>query len=493
MKKVFVLISAAALVFAACEKEVSEETAVVPNQSQTEKVESVPQEIILKMDATVTKAALSDPEGDQITLNWKEGDVIGIKLSDESVISGTITIDGDIAKVTVDLGGKSISDVWFPYNGGTKPDAVAQYQSYDTINVPLEMSSIVGSTVTLSSIVDWCLVRIPVKNGPVGSVKTIKQIKLKSNVVGRPAYEINKNLTLSTSEVAMFDFVLPADAGAVLEVIVVEGAGSYNKEYRRKRSSSLDLVAGKTYSLPTIEVDDTGKHIWFFGDDAAIASSVDTPLFYWWETAGDWNNTSADTRTASHADHVTYTMVETSSPYRSNLTLIAAKRYGASYTSTSMDRNKSFPVYPGATASGSGQIPFLAVHSGNYPVFAIKMTNPTKIGTSRTFTTRLDCRTSIDGLPAEKWVDKIGNNDTSHKFLSSRSNASDKDVDVVYYDLSSSGVGSNGVIANTRVIPFCSWQIRILDVVADAAPTYDVYWAGFFNSVNDLAAFAEAH
>lgn len=502
MKRIFILLSAALVAFS-CNKVVENQ----PNIDETPAVKSDVQDLTLKFDESLTKASL-EIDGSTATLNWKAGDEIGIKLSDDSVISGTVSIDGDLAKVTVDLGGKTVSDVWFPYNSGVKPDAVAQYQSFDTINVPLEMSSIDGTTVTLSSIVDWCLVRVPIKNGPVGSVKTIKQVKLKSNVAGRPAYEINKNLTLSTSEAETFDFVLPADENAVLEVIVVEGAGSYNKEYRRKRSSNLDLVAGKTYALPTIEVDDTGKHRWVFGNNAAASSDADTPLYYWFQQKGDWNADKVDVaKMASHADHVTYTMLETTegtaNNYRSNLTLIRDKKYAVNYTTEAVStaRNASFPVY--GTKNASGQIPFLAVHSGNYPIFAVKMSNPANYGSSRNFRVRVDARATLDDVPSvENCVDNLGNGDNKQSYVEETiggyNYSSTSDVAIMYYNLSSQVIGSKSVIIpNTRVVPFNSWQIRFFDVNyaanRDSAPTYDVYWAGFFNSVNELKEFAASH
>jgi|GEM_PF-1929618 len=502
MKKVFILLSAALVAFS-CNK-------VVENQSNIDEkpiVESDVHDLTLKFDESLTKASL-DIDGATATLNWKAGDVIGIKLSDDSVISGTVSIDGDLAKVTVDLGGKTVSDVWFPYNGGTKPEGVPVAQSFDTINVPLGMSSIDGSIVTLSSIEPWCLVRISLKNGTRGALKTINQVKVKTNTAAHTTpFTIGKNQPLSTSEAVNFDFVIPADDSAQLEVIVVENTGSYNKEYRRKRSSTLDLVEGKTYSLP-VEVDDTGKHRWVFGDNAATSSEADTPLYYWFQQKGDWNADKVDVdNMVSHPDHVTYTMLETSAGtannYRSNLTLIRDKKYANNYSTEAVStaRNTSFPVY--GTLNAGGQIPFLAVHSGNYPIFAVKMSNPDNYGTGRHFRIRVDARANLDDVPlVENCVDNLGNKDNIQTYIEKTiggyAYSSTSDVAIMYYNLSNQVIGSKSVIIpNTRVVPFNSWQIRFIDVNyaadQDSAPTYDVYWAGFFNSVNELEEFAASH
>lgn len=522
MKK-YQYIFAALLAIAACQK-----NEVAPETIDEEPVWGY---ITAEISTTAVKGVLVDGEdANTLDFKWEVGDKIRMAVNKGtletpnyayrngyiySVNDGEHTVTIKYDKGTGENIANYIVGAWYPWldKENSEPTAIRTTQDYSTgkVSIPLHATNVstenpidVGTSAGADVELSQKLVFGPYNPGGTafsvlgfrltkgGAERTIKSIKVNN---GSQDYTLTNINTALTDDVKYFYIVLPASDTPLsnFKATIIANDGVNDLEYTRTKSSYTP-TAGKVTRFPQIsDLDETGKHIWIFGNNAATASSVDTPLFYWWETAGDWNNTSADTHTASYADHVTYTMVETSSPYRSNLTLIAAKRYGASYTSTSMDRNKSFPVYPGVTANGSGQIPFLAVHSGNYPVFAIKMTNPAKIGTSRTFTTRLDSRTSIDDLPAEKWVDKIGNNDTSHKFLSSGTNESDEDVDVVYYDLSSSVVGSNGVIANTRVIPFCSWQVRILNVVDDAAPTYDVYWAGFFNSVAELTTFASSH
>lgn len=471
MKRIFILLSAALVAFS-CNKVVENQ----PNIDETPAVKSDVQDLTLKFDESLTKASL-EIDGSTATLNWKAGDVIGIKLSDDSVISGTVAIDGDLAKVTVDLGGKTVSDVWFPYNSGVKPDAVAQYQSFDTINVPLEMSSIDGTTVTLSSIVDWCLVRVPIKNGPVGSVKAIKQVKLKSNVAGRPAYEINKNLTLSTSEAETFDFVLPVDNGAKLEVIVVEGAGSYNKEYRRKRSSNLDLVAGKTYALPTIEIDDTGKHLWVFGSEADNTS--ESPLVYWgqWHRWMQLDKIVAKDGYATVETHPANTDHDTKKQsFRADIGPI----YNFNYSTNGSTR----------LTTSDGTV-YLDVHTGNYPIFAVKMTNPNNLGdTKRNFCLMV---TEIEKAFDSK---KMFNADNKQSYLSPSTSSTDGTV-ILYFDLSSDAavIGDTGsAMRNTVAYKLQRFNIQFADISFSSAqtenPKFDIYWAGFFNNVNDLKNYA---
>ena len=60
------------------------------------------------------------------------------------------------------------------------------------------------------------------------------------------------------------------------------------------------------------------------------------------------------------------------------------------------------------------------------------------------------------------------------------------------------GDGTNrSALPNTRTLHFTTWQLQIPDVTftetQDPLPTCKFYWAGFFNSVDELTDFAAAN
>ena len=483
MKKFYVLAALSALVMFSCSKE-----------SENISGDKVTYNIVI---AGETKAVLVDgSDADHITLKWKEGDKLAFQFSDSSVQEGSISLSGSKAQVTVSVpDGETLTDCWFPYSA-EKPTAIPANQSASTINFPLVKSAISGTTVTLEALVeDWAIVRVGLKKGINGEARKLKFVKLKNNNgAAKPdLIQMNTSATL-TDDVQYFDFVVPAAECKPLEIIVGDSDGL---EYRRKLSDSYTLEKGKTYRLPVIaDVDDTGRHIWFMGSGSATANAVETPILYWWKQQGANNSTTIDTGNMAYNDgYSTITMDDKASAKTDFQAWVCAmfnKFYSADGENRSNARDKGFPVY--ATQNVNGQIPFVAVHTGNYPIFAIKMSNPVNYGSSRKIRLQTDAREALDGLSAEVFVDGIGNGDNKYSYLEGYES---EDETVIYYNLSTANIGGKGVLPNTRVIPFKTWQLRFYDVHYDtaqaSAPTFNLYWAGFFNNVKELEAFAAAN
>ena len=483
MKKYFALIVFAALAAVSCTDSLSEDKASVSNNGTV---------FTLRL-APITKATV-DVSGSTYDLKWTDGDKIAFKLSDDSTVESSVSVSGSKATVSVDLtGGKTIVDAWYPSNSMVKPAAIAEYQSATSVNVPLQMSSLSGNTITFEDIVPWAVVRVSLSSPSatrIGSARTLSFVKLKNNNAGHSpeSVQINTAETLSDA-VLTYDFVVPVADGNTFEVIVRDSDG---KEYRRKQSSTADVAARKVFTLPQInDVDDTGKHVWYFGTSNG-ANTSESPLNYWYPGTG---GSTMDHTT--YADHATVTTADQSSgsmtKFRGDLRLILNKAYSSDGSSTSTARSTAFPQYYGANKVAAGQVPFVAVHTGNYPVFAVKMSNPTKFGSSRNLA--LDTASDgPDGLTDPGLSGNVGNGNNKYTFLSSADEAAD--VSVLYYNLSGQTFATKSA-PNTMILPFKTWQFKFADIqyasAQVSAPTYDVYWAGFFNSVSELEAFAAAH
>lgn len=485
MKKIVVLAAFSALVLFSCTKETRMET--VSGEKVTYKVEI----------ANETKAQLVDgSDASHITLQWKEGDKLAFKFSDDSVQEGTIVFDGDEAHVSITVpDGETLTDCWFPFSE-ERPTAIPANQSASTINLPLVKSSISGTTVTLSALLDdWALVRVALKKGSLGEARTVKYVKVKNNNgAAKPDMIEIRTTSALADEVQYFDFVVPAAECKPLEIIVGDSNGL---EYRRKLAANVTLASGKVYALPVIaDMDDTGRHIWFMGSGSATANAAEAPILYWWKQQGANNSTIIDTGNMAYNDgYSTITMDDKATAKTDFQAWVCAmfnKFYSVDGASRSNARDKDFHVY--ATQNANGQIPFVAVHTGNYPIFAIKMSNPANYGSSRKIRFQTDAREALDGLSAEVFVDGIGNGDNKYSYLEGYES---EDETVIYYNLSTANIGGKGVLPNTRVIPFKTWQLRFYDVhydtAQDSAPTFNLYWAGFFNSENELKSFAAAH
>ncbi len=480
MRKIFA-ISLAALVLFSCAKEA--DTVIGKKVSYQVKIES-------------TKAVLAGGTNSGYSIKWKEGDKIAFQLSDNSVQEAVVTVDGTGAHVSVTLpDATSVTDAWFPSNNKVKPIGIPATQVAETMNIPLVKSSIAGNTITFTEVVDWAIIRVPLKKGANGDARKLQFIKVKTNnaALNPQVIQLNTNATL-TDEVQNFVFVVPVGEYTPVEFIVRDSDGL---EYRRKAAANFTTVSHTVYSINTIaDVDDTGRHIWFMGAGSATANAAETPILYWWKQDGANNSTTIDTGNMAYNDgYSTITMDDKASAKTDFQAWVCAmfnKFYSADGASRSNARDKNFPVY--ATQIDNGQIPFVAVHTGNYPIFAIKMSNPANYGSSRKIRLQTDAREALDGLSAEVFVDGIGNGDNKYSYLEGYES---EDETVIYYNLSTANIGGKGVLPNTRVIPFKTWQLRFYDVhydtAQDSAPTFNLYWAGFFNSENELKAFAASH
>lgn len=488
MKKIIVFAGLAALVLLSCQKE-AQNTEISNAEIHTYTVAINP----------LTKAVIADgDDADHKDLKWSAGDKIAFKFTDDSVVEASVVIAGSTATVSVPVpSGESISDAWFPSNDKVKPTDIPAYQSADSADIPMEMTSIVGDVITFSDIVDWAIVRVPVKAGSNGEARTLVFIKFKNNNAGASVQVIQKNCAYTlTDDVKYFDFAVPV-VESTTEIIFRDSNGL---EYRRKVSSPTTFASHTVYTLPVIaDVDDTGRYTWIFkGEEGPTGNllSANAPFTYWFRT-----QTDRFTTMTRGADFWTQTAwVQDAGSYK--------YRFGFAPTQHDSNQGKSCETWgtfaeSKTTINGTAnQVMRFPVHVGNYPIFAVKITKLANLGNSRSF--KLD----VNSIQAENQTGnafigrdmpvKYSGNTTAKTTLSE-----DSDTGIYYFDLSKNAKFKNGttsvteLLPNTRTLHFTGWQLQIPDVTYDATqdplPTCNIYWAGFFNSVSELEAFAAAN
>ena len=490
MKKIVVLAAFSALVLFSCTKETRMET--VSGEKVTYKVEI----------ANETKAQLVDgSDASHITLQWKEGDKLAFKFSDDSVQEGTIVFDGDEAHVSITVpDGATLTDCWFPFSK-ERPTAIPANQSASTINLPLVKSSISGTTVTLSALLDdWALVRVALKKGSLGEARTVKYVKVKNNNgAAKPDMIEIRTTSALTDEVQYFDFVVPAAECKPLEIIVGDANGL---EYRRKLAANVTLASGKVYALPVIaDMDDTGRYTWIFkGEDGPSGNELSqhAPFTYWFPFYGSpaAAHHSDITRGADH-----WTEAPNVSGSKNNFYFaITANIDGQGKSSSEWESvAESKTTINGA----ANQVMRFPIHTGNYPILGFKVTKLDLLGTG--MKVRLDVNSTQDtSAPGTNTyvgrympVRYTGAAENRHQMLNEDGEAG---TGVYYIDLSASNVqfknnttNVNETLPNTRTLHFTTFNLQFRDIVPGSAGNMDIYWIGFFNSKSELEAFAAAH
>ena len=490
MKKIFAISGLAALVLLSCQKEAQnvEETtvnAIVHNYT------------VVISPATKTVIADGD-DASHKDLKWADGDKIAFKFTDDSVVEATVSIAGATASVSVPVpDGETIADAWFPSNSKVKPTDIPAYQGANSIDIPMEMSSIAGDVITFSDIVDWAIVRVPVKAGSNGAARTLVFVKFKNNNAGASVQVIQKNCAYTlTDDVKYFDFVVPT-VESTAEIIFRDSNGL---EYRRKKTAAYTFESHKIYEMPVIaDVDDTGRYIWIFdGEEGPVGNplSDNAPFTYWFRCESDYFTTM--TRGSGHWTQTAWVQDAGNYKYRFGFcpTIHVSNQGRSSETWGTVSESKT-------TINGTpNQVMRFPVHTGNYPIFAVKITKLSLLGVSRVF------RMDVNSVLAENQTGnafigrdmpvKYTGNSTSKTTLSE-----DETTGIYYFDLSKDAKFKNNstsvteLLPNTRTLHFTGWQLQIPDVkfneAQDPLPTCDIYWAGFFNSRSELEAFAAAH
>ena len=510
MKKYYI-IAATLLALVACSKEVAE------NQENQEEVNIA--YFTARLDESLTKATYGDPYQDQygkkIPFKWQEGDIVGVYVHkqamkgeehDTSLRKGVVTsITDGVATIGYDFGigdNKTVDiiNVWYPYKEGQTNDldAIPTTQLYHQdafdskigttvthfdpidglVSIPLRATSKSitayntagvssdASTLEFEPYIDYAVIGYRFTKGNAN--RTIKSITVGS-------YSLTDiNVALEEGKTRVFYVVLPANAYSDKPVTasIVANDGSTDLTYTRKKSS-FTTESRKVKVMPVIsDLDNTGKHMWYFG--TGQTNSGEAPFQYWYNTSStSFTNVVSNSGTVSETNYTYVTVTTTTSD---NL-----KFSGNSGITVQKDK-KAQTSTDGLTISKRDET--LTVHAGNYPVFAIMMNSPWKYGNSGTpkFDTDNDAQTTYRGELKDR------------TFLAGYENDLPK-PSIFYYILDDNAFNGNASNYN-QAVKMITWQLkfdRTYSSAHDKPVKYNVYWAGFFNSVAELTTFASTH
>lgn len=532
MKK-YQYIFAALLAIAACQKnEVAPETIdEEPVWGYITAVAEVPQ----------TKALLEDADGDgNLDYAWTVGDKLTIlvykgnddtpgyarrEASISSVSDGVATIKYE--KGTGKNEATKIAGAWYPVrnNNDNLPDQsvpVSQDFSKGQVAIPLvadnvsmvspmdpgagvnEGGKVYDSKTTLHFSVNpaigtdgYSVLGFRLKKG--GADRTIKSIKVNNGSQDYTLTNINTDLT---DDVQYFYIVLPASDTPLsnFKATITANDGANDLVYNRTKSSYTP-TAGKVTRFPVIsDMDNIGRYTWIFkGEDGPSGNelSQNAPFTYWFRSQADRFTTI--TRGEDYWTQEAWVQSAEQFKYRFGFCPALHDNGQGKSSSTWGEIAESKTTINGTT----NQVMRFPIHVGNYPIFAIKMSKLSTLGNNRTF--KLD----VNSIEAQNQTGNafIGR-DMPVKFFdstTSKSTLSETETEGIYYfDLSNGSItfkygdGSNrSALPNTRTLHFTTWQLQIPDVTftetQDPLPTCKFYWAGFFNSVDELTTFASSH
>ena len=474
MKKIFYSIVALAMV-AACSKE-----AAVDSGSDAVNGDEI--RYTFGINVQDTKLVYADnsimwTDGDEISIGWHN------KTNDKTgQINVRVNVDGDKASVSFTMSADyEITGAWYP-KGGKKLESNAfdtQYDDRGRILIPYA-AEYDGSQTTLEFlpvVSDWSLIKYSFVKG--NAEKTITD--LAAVIDGKTYKRTGMNLALS-EDVQEVYLAIPASAEAkALKTVVTTSDGL---TYTRTKKT-FTATAKTVTSMPAIsDIDNTGRHIWYMG--VGETNEAEAPLQYWFRSS---TRTLGSGIIDRHEGYMTVTTeLQKNSKYRADIAPLSWSNH-AYYSSD------------GAKVTNQDNLR-LVVHAGNYPIFAVKMTNLDKAfgeaGTTGTkWNLKVDTNSKVEeenGMPV-RYFGNIGNTNYPKYSI-----AVDDNTVVYYFDLATQNLknGNNKdsweLVPDSRALKFYGWQVQVPDIVADVAgpaPTYDVYWAGFFNSKAELETFIQ--
>ncbi len=484
MKKVFYTF-AAVLILGACGKE------TMKPEMNNEEEGMVTVTVGVNMDDNSTKVEIGQ-DGETRFLKWKDGDVISIglkKKEDDSVtkIDATIHTVGDNAYVSFSYNPTvyDITDARYPQGGINTGIPTTQYMWRGDIILPMTASYDGSqSSITFAPVTDeYSIVKYSLKKGNIA--KSLKSISVSYN--GGTPYTLDTYTKMNNGANAAVpltddaqDFYVVIPSGVETHALKATFTMDDGTVYTRTKKT-FTPTAKKLHNMPTIsDMDDTGKHFWQFG--TGVDNASEAPFKAWFNT--DKLNFS---NFASRNGYVTVTMTTEDKlvfkghigPVIRTSNHVYRSQDGLEVTNVDSDR--------------------LAIHAGNYPIFAIKMNSPWKYtsGTSQ-YTIALDTNS-----PDSYWGTLNGR---SFKTDNTSEHNYERDLpypSVFYYDLTAANVFPNaggskvsGAAPDTRILNMYTWQLKFELRYASAHAediTYNIYWAGFFNSKKELDDYIAAH
>ena len=383
MKKIFYSIVALAMV-AACSKEAAVD-------SGSDAVNGKEIRYTFGINVQDTKLVYADnsimwTDGDEISIGWHN------KTNDKTgQINVRVNVDGDKASVSFTMSADyEITGAWYPKGGKKLESNAFDTQSDDRGRILIPYAAEYDGTQTtlefLPVVSEWSLIKYSFVKG--NAEKTITE--LAAVIDGKTYKRTGMNLALS-EDVQEVYLAVPASAEAkALKTVITTSDGL---TYTRTKKT-FTATAKTVNSMPAIsDIDNTGRHIWYMGKGET--NEAEDPLQYWFRSS---TRTLGKDIIDRHEGYMTVTTVlQTNSKYRADIAPISWSNH-AYYSSDGVNVKNKDDLR-------------LVVHAGNYPIFAVKMTNLDKaFGKAGTdWNLKVDTNSKVeDGMPV-KYFGTIGN------------------------------------------------------------------------------------
>ena len=487
MKKTFIFAAMAAIAMTACNKEeiaAPEEGQNLVYREYTATIE----------DGASTKVSFGDPntESGKIPAYFENGDKIALT-------DGTVVYEATVTKAEGQantIGGNMPEDftptaAYYPYeayNDGKL--TVPTTQTYGSVPVLLQSSSIEDENITFSAADAGSAVICYTLTGDIA----IKEAKLytptTANLINykNADYELNFDEPLALSDIPekIYFVVSASEAKSVtLEVLAEkpeDALGTADFSYYRRKTSVIEFTSGKVIEMPLLELTkesiNDGAMVWKFGSENGGANS--------W-TAG--NNGILD---ATNPHYAAVTM-------------------GSTYTTTQKNGDNVVeldqPYY--TFRSDFGIKTGFDVNIGTYRYCAImsdveyivrdgNIAIPAESGAKVNVDDKnIAGRITFDTATFGQWHGKNSANGKTGAIKTDIAN-----TNVWYYDML--GDFGNGTFLPTNEFATFkaneAFQFKIADLkvtlkdknkVDIEAPTYKIYWIGFFNNTSEIQAMID--
>ena len=478
MKKIFIIAAMAATALTACNKE----EISAPDESRDNLVYREFNAVI--EDGVSTRVAFGDPADGKIPVSFQNGDEIAI-IAEGEIYKGTMDENSVIG---VELPENAeVTAAYYPYNAYKDGElTVPETQTYGSVPVLLESTATDGNSITFSAANTGSAVICYTLTGDIAVKEAHLYYKddatfwVKDNVLLDYDYSLAFSEPLQLSETAQkIYFTVPAEVtesnkSVTLEVIADAPEGAYGNAdysyYLRKVSKSdenaLKIKSGTMVELPEFAFNAANpsedRLLWEFGSAH--------------DGAGEWTiSNNGDIDGTTNADYAIVTMG----------------------VQKAMDETSGTTVY-------RGDFQYLrdySINIGSYRFMAVKFTAPQVIAGNAEL---LPKGSQKSGNPSIKFdITGLGQwRNGQNKSLTF--NTSTPNCEIWCYDMlvhfsdkknfaptASPFVYTQKYKEDGTFDGATSFKIADLGLTGNngTAPTYNVYWVGFFNSVEEIEAY----
>ncbi len=486
MKKTFIFAAMAAIAMTACNKEeiaAPEEGQNLVYREYTATIE----------DGASTKVAFGTPGENTIPAYFQDGDEIAL-TDGTNVYKGTVSVpeNGGNTIIKTEVPETfTLSAAYYPYeayNDGKL--TVPTTQTYGSVPVLLQSSSIEDENITFSAADAGSAVICYTLTGDIA----IKEAKLytptTANLINykNADYELNFDEPLALSDIPekIYFVVSASEAKSVtLEVLAEkpeDALGTADFSYYRRKTSVIEFTSGKVIEMPLLELTkesiNDGAMVWKFGSENGGANS--------W-TAG--NNGILDA-TNPHYAAVTMGSTYTTTQKNGDNVVELDQPY---YTFRS-----DFGIKTGFNVN-VGTYRYCAIMSDvEYIVRDGNIAIPAESGAIVNVDDKnIAGRITFDTATFGQWHGKNSANGKTGAIKTDIAN-----TNVWYYDML--GDFGNGTFLPTNEFATFkaneAFQFKIADLkvtlkdknkVDIEAPTYKIYWIGFFNNTSEIQAMID--